>query len=433
MRLEGTIEHMEDRIIWDVAVIGGGPSGMMAAGRAAELGARTILLEKNSALGKKLLITGGGRCNLTNADGDTREFLSKLKGNDKFLFSPFSQMDIQRTLSFFNTRGLKTKVEAEGRVFPVDDKARSVLKTLVAYMKQGRVTVRTKCPVRRLVASEGNIKSIECAEGISVYAKRVIISVGGMSYSETGSTGEGFDWLALLGHAIKKPDASLVPIAIHDTWVKKLQGVTVPDAKMNVMQDGKKRFTRKGRLLFTHFGVSGPTVLNMSRDVRDLLPYGPVTIELDLFPALDHGGMNEKLEKLFRKEGNKKFKNVAGVLVVGATFRKVIVGLSKINPDKFCHSVTREERLKLVAILKGVQMRVEGVLGKNKAIITSGGVPLTEVDTKTMRSKLCGNLYLTGDVLDIDRPSGGYSLQLCWTTGYVAGTAAAHSVSGNKK
>lgn len=418
---------MEEKTIWDVAVIGGGPSGMMAAGRAAESGARTILLEKNSVLGKKLLITGGGRCNLTNVSGNTREFLSKLKGNDKFLFSPFSQMDVPRALSFFNARGLSTKEEAEGRVFPADDKASSVRDVLVAYMKRGRVTVRTRCPVRRLVVDDGNIKSIECAEGVSIFAKRVIISVGGASYPETGSTGEGFDWLALLGHSIKKPDASLVPIAIRDKWVKTLQGVTVPEAKMNVMQDGKKRFTRKGRVLFTHFGISGPTVINMSRDVRDLLPYGPVTIELDLFPAFDHGAMNEKLEKLFRKEGNKKFKNVIGILISGATLRRTLVRLSKINPDMFCHSVTREERLRLVTLLKGIPMHVEGILGKKKAIITSGGVPLTEVDTKTMRSKLCGNLYLTGDVLDIDRPSGGYSLQLCWTTGYVAGTAAASS------
>jgi len=426
---------MQEKTLWDVAVIGGGPSGMMAAGRAAESGARTVLLEKNSVLGKKLLITGGGRCNLTNAGGDTREFLSKLKGNGKFLFSPFSQMDVPRTLSFFNTRGLKTKEEAEGRVFPADDKASSVRDVLVAYMKHGGVTVRTRCSVRRLVVSAGNIKSIECAGGASIYAKQVIISVGGASYPETGSTGDGFDWLALLGHTIKKPDAALVPIAIRDIWVKALQGVTVPEAKMSVMQNGKRRFTRKGRVLFTHFGVSGPTVINMSKDVRDLLPYGPVTIELDFFPAFDHGMMNEKLQKLFRKEGNKKFKNVLGTLVSGARLRKTLVGLSKIDPDVFCHSVTREERLRLVALLKGGPMHVQGVLGKKKAIITSGGVPLTEVDTKTMRSKRCGNLYLTGDVLDIDRPSGGYSLQLCWTTGYVAGSAAGErgGVGGNPR
>ena len=410
--------------MWDIAVIGGGPAGMMAAGRAAQLGARVILLEKNATLGKKLLITGGGRCNLTNAEFHKRAFLSKFKKNDKFLFSPFAQMDVERTISFFNERGLKTKIEAGGRVFPANDKARSVLEVLIAYMKRGRVTVRTACPIYGLIAKNNHISEIMLANNIFVSAREIVIATGGTSRPETGSTGDGFTWLASLGHTIKKLDASLVPITIHDAWVKKLQGVTLADSKISVLQNGKKQFSKRGRILFTHFGVSGPTIINMSKDVRDLLPYGSVVIELDLFPDLDHGMMNKKLQTLFTKERNKKIKNVINVLAPVAAFRPIITTLSKIDPDTFCHSVTREQRMILITLLKGIPMQVKGILGKDKAIVTSGGVPLTEVDTKTMRSKICNNMYLTGDILDIDRPSGGYSLQLCWTTGYVAGTAA---------
>jgi len=410
--------------MWDVAVIGGGPSGMMAAGRAAELGARVVLIEKNEALGKKWLITGGGRCNITNAEPNTRAFLSKLRGNDKFLFSPFAQMDVEHTISFFNARGLTTKIEAGRRVFPTSDKARTVLETLITYMKQGGVNIKTKCSVRTLIQKDDYISKIELSDGTSIVTQKVIVATGGTSRPETGSTGDGFVWLSSLGHTVKESDASLVPIAIYDEWVKKLQGVTLLDIKIGVFQNKKKQFSKKVNLLFTHFGISGPTVINMSKDVRDLLQYGPVTIELDLFPNLDSGAINEKIQTLFIKEQNKKFVNVIGLLAPVAALRPILINLSKIKPETFCHSITREERLSLAKLLKEIPMSVEGILGKEKAIVTSGGIPLTEIDTKTMQSKLYKNLYLTGDILDIDRPSGGYSLQLCWTTGYVAGTAA---------
>lgn len=414
-----------DQKIWDVAVIGGGPSGMIAAGRAAELGARVILIEKNETLGKKLLLTGGGRCNLTNAEPNTRAFLSKLKESDKFLFSTFSQMDIEGTISFFNKHGLDTKMEAERRVFPINDKAKSVLDVLINYMNSGNVTIETKKSVNNVTTGKDNVFSINIKESNIIRAKKIIVATGGTSRPETGSTGDGFKWLASLGHTIKESDASLVPIAINDDWVKTLQGITLNNVKINVLQNNKKQFSKKGNILFTHFGISGPTVINMSKDVRDLLHYGPVVIKLDLFPSLGDGEMNEMLQTLFIKEQNKKFKNIVSVIAPVSAFQKVIMDFSKIDPETFCHSITRENRLFLAKILKGIPMSVEGILGKEKAIVTSGGVPLTEINTKTMESKLCKNLFLTGDILDIDRPSGGYSLQICWTTGYVAGTATA--------
>ncbi len=414
-----------DYKIWDVAVIGGGPSGMMAAGRAAELGACVILIEKNETLGKKLLLTGGGRCNLTNAEPSTRAFLSKLKENDKFLFSTFSQMNIEDTISFFNKHGLNTKMEAGRRVFPINDKAKSVLDVLIKYINKSGVTIKTKQSVIDVTTNKDNTFSIHVKEGDTIKAKKIIIATGGTSRPETGSTGDGFKWLTSLGHTIKESDASLVPIAISDDWVKTLQGVTLSNIKINVFQNNKKQFSKKGNVLFTHFGISGPTIINMSKDVRDLLHYGPVIIKLDILPTLGDGETNKMLQALFIKEQNKKFKNIVNTITPVSAFQKIIMDFSNIEPETFCHSITREKRLFLAKILKGIPMNVEGILGKEKAIVTSGGVPLTEVDTKTMESKLCKNLFLTGDILDIDRPSGGYSLQICWTTGYVSGTAAA--------
>lgn len=411
--------------IYDVAVIGGGPAGMMAAGRAAERGLKVILLEKNKTLGKKLLITGGGRCNVTNAEFDTRTLLSKFKENDKFLFSAFSQWSVKESLDFFNSRGMSTKVEAEQRVFPTSDKAQSVWDVLVEYMKHGNVTVRSNAEVVELVTHSRpglELESIKLKNGEHIHAKSFILATGGKSRPETGSTGEGFEWLKKLGHTIIEADAALVPVKIQDDWVKRLQGVTLKEVKITLFQNETKQAMKKGKILFTHFGVSGPTILNMSKEIRELLKYGPVTISLDILPKHDYSTLNDALQNLFKKESNKKFKNALDALIPSSLV-PIIIEKSGINPDTFCHSVTRDERLSLVKLLKDLHMQPTGLLGVEKAIVTSGGVVLTEVDFKTMQSKLVPNLYVIGDVLNIDRPSGGYSLQLCWTTGFVAGNS----------
>lgn len=415
--------EIASRDLWDVAVIGGGPAGMMAAGRAAEQGAKVILLEKNDSLGAKLLITGGGRCNLTNAEFDTRKLLAKFKDADKFLFSAFSKWSSKETIDFFNDHGMQTKIEAGQRVFPASDSAQSVWDVLVEYMRSGKVTVRSNSPVKVLIKKENAIESIELRNGDLIYAKKFILATGGKSRPETGSTGDGFVWLKNLGHRVTEPSASLVPIAIKDTWVKKLQGVPLENTKITVLQNGEKQATKKGKILFTHFGLTGPTILNMSKDIGELLKYGEVEISLDLLPTLDYGQLNTKLQEIFAEEATKKFKNSLKSLV-NSSIAPVIVELSGIDPDKTCNSISREERLHLVQLFKDVRIKVEGLLGVDKAIVTSGGVALDEIDFKTMQSRLFPNLYLIGDILDIDRPSGGYSLQLCWTTGFVAGTDA---------
>lgn len=416
---------------YDVVVIGGGPAGMMAAGRAAELGKSVLLLEKNPALGKKLLITGGGRCNVTNNPSttlragkpETRTMLAKYKESDKFLFSAFSQFGVKETLEFFNKRGMATKEENEGRIFPVSDKAQSVWDALFRYMKGGGAEIRTNQEVIGLSAGkDGNSVIIKLKNKTEITAKSCILATGGTSRPETGSTGEGFKWLKKFGHKIIENDVALVPVALKDAWVKKLSGVSLRDIKLTTFQNGEKQAAQTGKLLFTHFGISGPTVLNMSKEIGELLKYGEVAIKLDLFPKLDQGTLKKKLQELLITESNKKLKNTLGNLIPSALVGAVLE-LSGIDGETANHSVRSGDRVKLAALLKTIPLNVKGLLGAEKAVVSSGGVALEEVNFKTMQSRIAPNLYIVGDVLNIDRPSGGYSLQLCWTTGFVAGTS----------
>lgn len=413
---------------YTVAIIGGGPAGMMAAGRAAEalkekgiINAKVILLEKNPTLGVKLLITGGGRSNITNAQYDVRTFLKKYKDNDKFLFSAFSQYDVEKSINFFNNEGMPTKVEAENRVFPVSNSAQSVWDVLVNKMKRFGVEIKTNASVVGFEKDGNKITGVKLKNGEVIRAQKYIVATGGTSRPETGSTGEGFVWLKEIGHNVIASNEALVPIALKDDWVKALSGVTLQDIKLTTFQNNQKQESHKGKLLFTHFGISGPTVLNMSRDIGELLKYGEVEIRLDLLPSLDHGMLNSRLQELFKIDDKKKIKNSLGSLIPSALV-SVVLSQANINEEKTNNAVSREERMKLIDAIKGLLMNVSNLLGSDKAVVSSGGVDLTEVDFKTMQSKIIENLYLVGDVLNIDRPSGGYSLQLCWTTGWVAGS-----------
>jgi hypothetical protein len=425
-----------EQTVWDVIVVGGGPAGMMAAGRAAERGRRVLLLEKNATLGKKLLITGGGRCNVTNNTPDVRAMLAKYKGSDKYLFSAFAQFGVTETLSFFQDRGMVMKEEAERRMFPVSNKAQSVWNALVEYMKQGNVTVRTKSEVTSVIFnSKTDEVVITLQDGTKIRSKNCIVSTGGTSRPETGSTGDAFPWLKKMGHTVLASDSALVPIALKDSWVKRVSGVALKDIKLTSYQGGVKQKVYKGKMLFTHFGISGPAVLNMSRDIGELLSGvegseytqvktekdDDVVIMLDLFPSLDGGALKEKLQGILIGQSNKKLRNALALLMPSALV-KVLLEVAEIDGEVVNHSVRAEDRKKLVSMMKAIPLHVSGLLGKDKAVISSGGVALTEVNFKTMQSRIVPQLYLVGDVLNIDRPSGGYSLQMCWTTGYVAGS-----------
>ena len=408
--------------LWDVVVIGGGPAGMMTAGRAGAKGAKVLLLEKNTDLGRKLLLTGGGRCNLTNAEPDEKIFLSKYGSADKFLFSAFARFGVKDTLDFFKTHGVETAIEPGQRVFPVTNRSQTILNALVDYLKAGQVKIMTGAIVSGIVGQTGTLEAVKLANGKKVRAKAFVLATGGKSHRETGSTGEGFAWLKDLGHTVIEPSAALVPVAIREAWVKKLSGVSLDQAKLTILIDSVKQKTKTGKILFTHFGLSGPLVLNLSREIGQWQKEGEVTLSLDILPEYGYDQLNAKLQEIFKQDSNKKLKNSLGLLIPESMV-ELGLKMAKIEPAVFCHSVTREERQRLVRGLKAWPMTVDRLLGLDDATITSGGVALTEVDFKTMRSKLYSNFYLVGDVLNIDRPSGGFSLQLCWTTGHVAGEA----------
>ncbi len=407
--------------MWDVIVIGGGPAGMMAAGRAAELGRSVLLLEKNPILGKKLLITGGGRCNLTNNKQNIRVMAAQYKGSGQFLMSAFSQFDVTKTLNFFNSLGMATKEEAEGRMFPSSNTSQSVLDVLVKYMNKGKVEVRTNAMIDNLSLNDKKeYITLRLKKGKTLTTRSCIVATGGISHPETGSTGEGFIWLKKIGHTIVKNDFALVPITIKDEWVKKIAGVTLRDIKLTTTQNGKKQDAQKGKLLFTHFGISGPTILNMSKDIGELMYGGEVIIMLDLFPKLDHGALKQSLQDILIAESNKKLKNTLSALVPSALV-SAILKITGVDGEVANHSIRHEDRMKLIKYMKAIPMHVKGLLGANKAIVSSGGVVPEEVNFKTMQSRIVPQIYIIGDALNINRPSGGYSLQLCWTTGFVAG------------
>ncbi|MDA1169389.1 MAG: aminoacetone oxidase family FAD-binding enzyme [bacterium] len=411
---------------YDVIVIGGGPAGMMAAGRGAARGAHVILLEKNDTLGKKLLISGGGRCNVTNNQPDNRLFLEKFPESNKFLFSAFARWNVQSTLSFFHDKDMPTKVENELRVFPVSNSSKSVWDVLHKYMEDGNVTIQKNSPVTGFLHENNIITGVTLQNGKTIQAKAFILATGGNSHPETGSTGDGFSWARELGHRVVDIEPSLVPLALNDTWAKKLQGISLKDIKLSLVQNGKKHETRTGTILFTHFGVTGPAILNMSNSVGELLPYGDVSIVLDLLPALNHKDIDIVFQNIYSTQAKKRVKNISSNLLPSAVLRAVSE-LAGIDVEIPCNSVSREQRKALIQLLKALPLHISHVLGLDKAVITSGGVDLKEVDFKTMQSKLFPNLYLVGDVLNINRPSGGYSLQLCWTTGFIAGDSVLYT------
>jgi len=405
---------------FDLIVVGGGPSGMMAAGRAGERGKKVLLLEKNTRLGEKLRISGGGRCNIANAQFDTHLFLQKFGDTGKFLYSPFSQFSVQDTFDFFESRGLPLVVEAGNRVFPQTYKAEDVCGVMEEYMKKHNVTVLTHAPVSSIETSDSGISGVVVG-GTLYVAENYLIATGGLSHPETGSTGDGFGWLEKLGHTIVKSTPSLVPLMIEEKWVADVSGVSLDPMRIVFFVDGKHQFAKKGRMLFTHFGISGPLIINSSLEIKKLLEVGTVEANIDMFPEMDHRILEKHILEVFDENKNKEFKTVFKSLAPSGMSDVLTNMFEGVTPETKVHSVSKKTRKQMVQLFKKLTITVKGLMGYDMAIISDGGVVLEEVDTKTMRSKLFDNLYFTGDLLHVNRPSGGFSLQLCWTTGYVVG------------
>ncbi|MBI5400816.1 MAG: NAD(P)/FAD-dependent oxidoreductase [Candidatus Yonathbacteria bacterium] len=421
---------MKEEINYDVAIVGGGPAGMMAGIFAGRAGASVILVEKNPTLGKKLLISGGGRCNLVNGIFDNRALAKRYGKKGNFLLSPLSQWNAQSTIDFFKSCGCPTKTEAENRVFPKSDMAQSVLDVLEGELKKVGVKILADSPVIKITSSKNIIQTVETSDTI-IRAKSFIVTTGGTARPETGSTGDGFKWLAKLGHTIIVPEAALVPVKTAELWSHKLQGLSLTAVKIILFENGTKVQSNTGKILFTHFGLSGPLVLNMSRTIGEVLKNSTASLALDLFPALDQPALDEKLCAHLATAQNKKWHNaLAGF--APPLLATALIELSGIDSEIFVNKIPRASRLAFVKLLKNLIITPTGLLPTEKAIVSSGGVALKEVDFKTMRSKKIMNLSLAGDILDFDRPSGGFSLQICWTTGFIAGKNAG-VYTGNRK
>lgn len=408
---------------YDVIVIGGGASGMMAAGRAAEKGKRVLLIEKNKVLGKKLAISGGGRCNITNAQYDVRALLAHYGSSADFLYSPFAQYGVKDTFTFFESLGLPLVVQARNRAFPHTEKASDVCEAMKKYMSMHGVRLLLGNAVTRILTAGNYITGVE-VKGSIYTATQYILATGGVSHPETGSTGDGFDWLRALGHTVRTPTPTIVPLAVSEQWIHTLSGISLSFMKITFFAEGKKQFSQTGKILFTHFGLSGPLILNVAGKVGDLLQSNEVTARIDAYPDTDLGALEKKILSVFDANKNKMLKNIFKEIVPEGTAPGIIQLFPDINMETKVHSVSKEDRKKIVHMLKALPVTVTHLMGYDRAVVADGGVTLSEIDTRTMKSKNVDNLSVTGDLLHINRPSGGFSLQLCWTTGFVAGEHA---------
>ncbi len=412
----------KNKKIWDVIIIGGGASGMMSASIAGSRNLSVLVIDKNKNLGEKLKITGGGRCNITNNESDIHKFMEVYGSGASYLYSPFSIFGVKDTFSYFEERGLPLVIQARNRVFPKSERAIDVYNVLARELSKYKVEIKTSCLVKSINQRDNKIVSINTNQG-EMIARSYILATGGMSHPETGSTGDGFNFLKDLGHSVIQPTPDIVPISVYEDWVKSLAGISLSFMKINFYQNGKKQFSKLGKILFTHFGLSGPLILNSAKKIKELLDNGEVTATIDLYPDTPINDVENKIIKVFDLNKNKMLKSVIKEFVPDGMSQAYSQIINYIDLETKVHSVHKEDRKKMAQLLKAMPLTVEGLMGHDRSVVSDGGVALSEIDLKSMRSKLYKNLYITGDLLHLNRDSGGYSLQICWTTGYIAGNS----------
>lgn len=407
----------------EVLVIGAGPAGMMAAGTAAQGGARVTIIDRNKRPGRKLLITGKGRCNVTN-NCDTRDFISSVPTNGRFLYSAISTFSPQDTMAFFEERGVALKTERGNRVFPQSDKAADIVDAMRSFLLDSGCRYLTG-RVTNLIMENGRVKGVKLEDGYSLSADCVIVACGGKSYPLTGSSGDGYALARQAGHTVTKPVPSLVPLVSSDSFCKDLQGLSLRNISITVYDGEKKKeiYSDFGELLFTHFGLSGPVILSASAHMRGMRA-GRYRIGIDCKPALSPEQLDKRLLRDFEKNKNRDFCNSLSELLP-RTMIPVMVKLSGILPETKCNAVTKEQRHAFGRLLKQFPVVINGFRPIEEAIVTSGGVNVKEIDPKTMESKLSENLFFAGEVIDTDAYTGGFNLQIAFSTGYLAGISAA--------
>lgn len=404
-----------------VIVIGGGPAGMFAAIHAAKNGHQVTLFEKNEKLGKKLFITGKGRCNVTNA-GDMEDLFSHVVSNRKFLYSAFYGCDNRQVMDFFESYGIPLKVERGNRVFPVSDHSYDITDALSRALKEQHVKVFLNTRVQELILEGGCMKGVLLADGKREVADWVILATGGFSYQSTGSTGDGYRFAEESGHRITPVTPSLVPFEVRERWCLALQGLSLKNTAITIYQGKKKLYEDFGEMLFTHFGVSGPMILSASAAIKPACYEEELSLYLDLKPALDIEQLDKRVLKDFEEAKNKLFANAIVHLFPGKMV-PVMVELSGIDPQKKVNEISREERRRFVELIKHLPLTITGTRGWNEAIITRGGISVKDVNPSTMESKVVSHLSICGEVLDLDAYTGGYNLQIAWSTGYLAGSS----------
>jgi len=411
---------------YDVAVIGGGPAGIIAAIKAGEAGAKVVLIEKNEKLGVKLLMTGGGRCNLTHIEKSAREFCGKFGKEGDFLLSPFSVFGTKETMEFFEDNGVGLMNEG-GKIFPASEKAKDVLSFLISLLKKHKVEVLLSSEVKEIKKKGKLINSIVLLNEKEIEADQFIISSGGKSYPATGSSGDSFIWAKRLGHEIDDIKPALTPIETKDQWTKSLQGISLKDVSVSLSCNQKIKREGRGEILFTHFGFSGPLILDMSRTIGDLMEKGKVKMFIDLFPNKNIDQLDKFMLSVFNKNRKKHILKHLNDFFP-EKLSAFILNFSSIPFERKGNDITKEERMRMIKFMNKIEIAIVGLLGFDKAMATHGGISLKEIDSKTMRSKLINNLYFAGEAINLDGPCGGYNLQMCWTTGCVAGQNAASSV-----
>lgn len=409
-----------------VVVIGGGPAGMLAAISAAKSGNSVTLLEKNNILGKKILITGKGRCNITSSL-DISDFINNIPGNGRFLYSAFENFTNEDIIDLLKSEGVKVKEERGNRIFPVSDKAEDVRAALERVAKKSGVQVKLNSKVDKIEVEENKVKRVVC-DNEKYDADKVILATGGRSYPLTGSNGEGYKIAEKVGHTIKPVRGSLVPLLADKEVCSRMQGLSLRNVGITMfdLEKDKKIYSDFGEMLFTHFGVSGPTILSGSahllryKDIDKKISDKKVVLKIDLKPALSMEQLDARILRDFTEVKNKQFKNSLDKLLPKKMI-DVVIDKSKINPDKHVNEITREERLNLVKLLKNFEVRIDGFRPVDEAIVTAGGINVKEINPKTMESKIISGLYFAGEIIDVDAYTGGFNLQIAYSTGFTAG------------